>query len=48
MLRNKVFYTLKPFIPRRLQLALRARLVLRQRLLCAGVWPIDEGAGAPT
>lgn len=47
MLRNRAYYTLKPLIPRRLQLALRARLVMNQRLSSAGVWPIDEEAGAP-
>ncbi len=45
MLRNKVYYTVKPFIPRRLQLAVRTRLVLGKRPYFANVWPIDEEAG---
>ena len=42
---NKIYYQLKPFIPRWLQILLRRKLVLQKRLLCTDVWPIDEKAG---
>jgi len=40
-----IYYDLKPFIPRRLQIYLRRRLVQNKRRACAGCWPIDENAG---
>jgi hypothetical protein len=40
-----MYYRLKPFIPRALQLALRRVRVLRRRELFKHVWPIDERAG---
>jgi hypothetical protein len=43
-LRNKIFYPIKPYIPRRLQLSLRRKIVLRKRLVCANIWPIDQKA----
>lgn len=43
----KLFYTLKPLIPRSIQLFLRRRLVLHRRSKFAHVWPIDESAGRP-
>ena len=43
-LRNRIFYTLKPFIPRFMQLLLRRKLVQHQMERCKDVWPIDEGA----
>lgn len=44
MLVNKVFYIVKPFIPRRLQLQIR-RLIIRYKMKrCQSVWPIDEKA----
>jgi len=45
MLIRKIYYHLKPLIPRRLQIALRRKLVLRQRLSSADIWPIHEKAG---
>jgi hypothetical protein len=39
-----VYYQLKPFIPREIQIWLRRRLILRKRLQYENVWPIDEGA----
>lgn len=45
MLRNSVFYTLKPIIPRRLQIVLRRRMALSKRKKCGDVWPIDPNAG---
>jgi hypothetical protein len=47
MLLNHLFYTLKPLIPRRVQLAMRRQLTLRKRKQCADVWPILEDAGRP-
>ena len=43
--KNRIYYLLKPFIPRRLQIALRRKIVLRKLLACANIWPIDEKAG---
>jgi len=44
---NYVYYQLKPFIPRRLQIFLRRKLVKRKCLLCRDIWPIDESAVNP-
>jgi hypothetical protein len=41
----KIYYILKPFIPRPLQIFLRRRLALRKRPLFKNIWPIDERAG---
>lgn len=40
----KLFYTLKAFIPRRIQLYLRRRLVHIQLKNCSSVWPINRSA----
>lgn len=43
----KAYFTIKPFIPRWLRLAVRrkhARDIIKQ---CTGVWPISESAGKP-
>lgn len=37
----KIYYSLKPIIPRSAQIFLRRCLVIRKRRLCADVWPID-------
>ena len=42
---NNLYYTLKPIIPRRLQIYLRRKIVSRKRLLYRETWPIDEKAG---
>lgn len=42
-----VYYQFKPIIPRFLRLALRRRLVKRQRISNANVWPVFEPAGNP-
>jgi hypothetical protein len=42
---NQFFYTLKPLIPRRLQIALRRQIAKYKRKKYANVWPIDTGAG---
>jgi peptidoglycan/xylan/chitin deacetylase (PgdA/CDA1 family) len=45
MTRNDLFYTVKPFIPRALQLALRRGAVTRKRSHSMELWPIDYHAG---
>ena len=45
MIFNSLYYSLKPFIPRRLQIAIRRQIILRKRAKYAHVWPIDESAG---
>jgi peptidoglycan/xylan/chitin deacetylase (PgdA/CDA1 family) len=47
MIRNRLYYALKPLIPRRVQIFLRRQLVLRKKSACGDVWPIDEQAGNP-
>jgi len=42
---RKLFYLLKPIIPRVFQIALRRQIVLRKRKRYRDVWPIDENAG---
>ena len=43
-LRNRIFYGIKPFVPRSLQIYVRQVIVKRQRAACGSVWPIDERA----
>jgi hypothetical protein len=43
--RNRLFYIIKPLIPRRIQVALRRMIVRRQVTRHRDVWPIDERAG---
>jgi len=45
MLSHEIYYQLKPFIPRTLQIILRRRVVLWKRKRYQNVWPIDERAG---
>jgi glycosyltransferase involved in cell wall biosynthesis len=40
-----LYYQIKPLIPRRLQLALRRRMVLRKLPHVRHIWPIDPAAG---
>jgi hypothetical protein len=47
MLRNNTFYTLKPIIPRRLQILLRRWIALYKKKKYRDVWPIDPNAGNP-
>jgi hypothetical protein len=42
---NKLFYTIKPLIPRSLQIAIRRVIASRKRRLCSDIWPIDPSAG---
>jgi peptidoglycan/xylan/chitin deacetylase (PgdA/CDA1 family) len=45
MLSHRIYYLLKPLIPRSLQIILRRRVVLKKRKLYKDVWPIDGKAG---
>jgi hypothetical protein len=45
-IRNSLFYFMKPMIPRSIQLALRRRLVQRQRLVYRDIWPINPSSGS--
>jgi hypothetical protein len=45
--KNRLYYFLKPFIPRYLQLIIRRKIVLQNRLKYKNVWPIDEKALKP-
>ena len=40
-----LYYLIKPLIPRRLQLALRRRMVLQKLPKVKHTWPIDPSAG---
>ena len=42
MLTHRIYYQIKPFIPRRLQIIMRRRVVLWKRKRYQNVWPIDE------
>lgn len=44
---NSVFYTLKPFIPRSTQIAVRRIIARRKRRIYSNIWPIDPNAGNP-
>lgn len=44
---TSIFYTMKPIIPRRLQILIRRAMALRKRRLVADRWPIDEEAAKP-
>jgi hypothetical protein len=46
-LRNRIYYRLRPLIPRRGQVWLRSQLVRRTRRAHAATWPILEQAGQP-
>ena len=42
---NRIFYLIKPLIPRSFQLALRRYVALRKRESYNHIWPIDKAAG---
>ena len=44
MFLNRIFYLIKPVIPRSLQIAIRRYVVLRKRRSCGHIWPIDHTA----
>src|SRR5437764_4739489 len=49
MLRNKVYYCFKPYIPPRVRMAARRRLALWTRSRTRDVWPIMPGSeNSPT
>lgn len=41
------FYYIKPFVPRRLQIELRRKLILQKMEKTRDIWPIDESAATP-
>ncbi len=45
MILRDLYYHIRPIIPRPLQVALRKKLLMRQRETCSNVWPIDRNAG---
>lgn len=45
MIRHRIFYKAKRFIPRELQVAVRRRLVRKKAAKVSCVWPIDPSAG---
>ena len=47
MLFNRIFYTLKPYIPRQLQIALRRQIAQYKRRKYAHIWPIDPNSARP-
>jgi hypothetical protein len=44
---NKLFYTLKPLIPRSMQIALRRLVALQKHRKYAHIWPIDPDSAKP-
>jgi hypothetical protein len=42
-----VFYAVKPLVPRRLQIALRKRMIRHKRSTYANIWPIDPQSSTP-
>jgi len=47
MLRNQLFYTIKPAVPRRLQIFLRRQIARYKRRKYAHIWPIDPSSSKP-
>ncbi|MGO9531634.1 MAG: glycosyltransferase [Syntrophobacteraceae bacterium] len=45
-IRNRIYYNVRPLIPRNLQIALRRFIASRKLRLCHGVWPVDPASGA--
>jgi hypothetical protein len=46
-LKNRIFYSLKPMIPRKLQLFMRRRIAQHKRKKFAHIWPIDPNSAEP-
>jgi len=44
MLRNRIYYQIKPFVPRALRAAIRRRVALRLEARVGDVWPIMPGS----
>jgi len=47
MLRNRIYYGVKPFVPQALRTAIRRKLAKRLRKQVKGVWPIMPGSECP-
>lgn len=47
MLRNRVYYRVKPFVPQSLRTAIRRKLAARVRSNVADIWPIMPGSERP-
>lgn len=47
MFLNKIFYNIKPIVPRRLQIFVRRRMILYKKQQYSDLWPIDPAAGKP-
>ena len=47
MLRNRIYYGLKPFVPQAVRTAIRRKLAKRLRKQIKGVWPIMPGSERP-
>lgn len=47
MILNEIYYTLKPLIPRPIQIGLRRRMIRQKRSQAVHAWPINEEAAAP-
>jgi glycosyltransferase involved in cell wall biosynthesis len=47
VLRNKIYYGLKPLIPRPIRMEVRRRIAARTRARVSGVWPIMPGSEHP-
>ena len=47
MLRNRIYYGLKPFVPQSLRAAIRRRIAMRLRRRIGNVWPIMPGSEIP-
>src|SRR5947208_17080328 len=44
MLRNRIYYGLKPFVPQSIRTAIRRKLAMRLRKQIGDVWPIMPGS----
>lgn len=44
-LSNKIFYMLKPLLPRKFQIFCRRKIAFKKLLNCKDIWPIDYSAG---
>lgn len=47
MLRNRIFYAIKPLVPRRLQLFIRRQIVRQKEKRYRHIWPIDPKSATP-
>jgi glycosyltransferase involved in cell wall biosynthesis len=47
MLRERLYYGIKPYLPWRVRMGLRRIAARRKRTRCTAIWPIDESAARP-